>query len=60
MENHFEIINNRLERIELLLQKLVPQTTEKKINKISAPVSKMPTEEEMDAYVMKHVFSRND
>ncbi|WP_300024324.1 hypothetical protein [uncultured Maribacter sp.] len=57
MENPFEIINKRLERIELLLAQLISTTTEKDIIKKSTFKNKMPTDEEMDAYLMKHVFS---
>ncbi|MEH6745784.1 MAG: hypothetical protein V7670_03010 [Maribacter arcticus] len=57
MENPFRIIDKRLERIELLLEKLVAQATEYKIKKYSSNKNKMPTEQEMDAYLLKHVFS---
>ena len=58
MENHFEIINQRLERIELLLEQLVPLSIEKNIIKKGRLKNKIPTEEEMDAYLMTHVFSK--
>jgi len=60
MDSPFEIINQRLERIELLLEQLVPSTTEKDIIKKSTFKNKIPTDEEMDAYLMKYVFSEKN
>jgi hypothetical protein len=57
MESTLKSIERRLDRIELLLEQLVPLSIEKDIIKKSAFKSKIPTEEEMDAYLMKHVFS---
>jgi hypothetical protein len=57
MDNPFEIFNERLERIEFLLEKLVSETTVQIINKNNVPKSKMPTDEEMDAYLLQNVFS---
>jgi len=57
MDNPFEIINQRLERIELLLEQLVPLSTDKDIVKKNKFKNKIPTDEEMEAYLMKHVFS---
>ena len=57
MENPFEIINQRLERIELLLEELTTSNvTDIKTIK-NKRILKMPTDEEMEAYLMKHVFS---
>ncbi|MRX62580.1 hypothetical protein [Maribacter luteus] len=57
MDNPYEIIDKRLERIELLLENLVFQTKKKNIKKNNTTKTKMPTEDEMDAYILKTVFS---
>lgn len=57
MESTLTSIERRLERIELLLEQLVQLSTEKNIIKKSAFKGKMPTDEEMEAYLMKHLFS---
>ncbi|MFV1449132.1 hypothetical protein VBZ51_08290 [Maribacter sp. HS] len=57
MESTLTSIERRLERIELLLEQLIPQSTEKIFIKKSTFKSKIPTDDEMDAYLMKHVFS---
>ena len=57
MESTLTSIERRLERIELLLEQLVPLSTEKNIIKKNAFKSKIPTDKEMESYLMKYVFS---
>ncbi|MEP2239070.1 MAG: hypothetical protein ABJI22_11970 [Maribacter sp.] len=58
MENPFEIINKRLERIEQLLEELTTSNVKNIKTTKNKGFLKMPTDEEMDAYLMKHVFSK--
>ncbi|WP_047246951.1 hypothetical protein [Maribacter thermophilus] len=57
MENSFEIIDKRLERIELLLEKLFQNQQQNNISEKTDCETKMPSQEEMDAYILKRFFS---
>ncbi|WP_282054514.1 hypothetical protein [Maribacter luteus] len=58
MENPFEIIDKRLERIEQLLVNLTLEKTGKDKLKYTPSRIKMPTDEEMTIYLLKTVFSK--
>ena len=58
MENLFEIIDKRLERIEQLLVNLTLEKTGKDNLKYTPSRIKMPTDEEMTVYLLKTVFSK--